>query len=105
MKTIHIDYGYLLKIYNEFKAGVVKEQKSIQKEIAEMLAKEICEDLKNAYEKIINDWYSSYSPMFYNRKNTLEKAAKITSNGSVITIDINSDPLGGHRLENDKLYN
>lgn len=104
MKEIEIDRDYLLQIYNEFKKGVDKESASIEKEIAELLAKDICDDLQRAYDRIINSWYASYSPVIYKRQNTLKNAMTLSLSGSEIIIEMSSDALSGHRLDNDPLY-
>lgn len=104
MKQIEITYEKLMKLHDEFVIGTKKEKKNIEKEIAEFLAKDILEDVKRAYTQIINNWYASYSPSIYDRKETLKDTGKFILNGSKITIYASSDPMSGHRLDNDRLF-
>lgn len=104
MKQIEITYEKLMKLHDEFVISTKKEKKNIEKEIAEFLAKDILEDVKRAYTQIINNWYASYSPSIYDRKETLKDTGKFILNGSKITIYASSDPMNGHRLDNDRLF-
>lgn len=104
MRKVHIEYQRFIQLHDEFEAGMNKDAKKIEQEISEMLAAEIAADLKRAYERIINNWYASYSPQFYNRKNTMKDAFEVTLNGTEVSVYAMSDPMSGHRFDNDKLF-
>ena len=88
----------------EFEKGIEKEKPAIEKEIAEMLAQEIYEDAKRAYAQIINSWYASYSPKYFNRKMDLKDTGEIVLEGTSVSIYTKSDPLTGHHLGAEGLY-
>ena len=97
-------YEHLMKMRAEFEKGIEKEKPAIEKEIAEMLALEIYEDAKRAYAQIINSWYASYSPKYYNRKMDLKDTGEIVLEGTSVSIYTKSDPLTGHHLGAEGLY-
>lgn len=106
MKSVDITLDELYTLYNEFKNGVNKEKSKIEKEISILQAKQICEDAKRAYTQIINEWYSSFSPGIYDRKGTLQNAAKFEIvNDTQVVITMSDENLGGHRVGNEYLYN
>lgn len=104
MGYVEIDFQHLVDIYYEFVNGIKKADEKINEELSKMVAEEIYKNAKKAYIEIINNWYASYSPLYYKRQESLKKAAKITLQGSTVVIDINSDPLTGHHLGSDGLY-
>lgn len=106
MGEIHFkSYEEFQKIQNDFIQGVEKERAAIEKEISEVIAKEIYNDTLKACEHIINSWYSSYSPLYYERLYSLKNAIKVTLNGTYIEVYGDTDALGGHHLNSEGLYN
>ena len=104
MKYIEIDFQYLMKIYYEFVNGIKKDDEAIAEEISKMIAEQAYEDIKQAYAQIINNWYASYSPLYYSRQYSLKNAGEISLQGTSVRIHMSSDPMGGHHLDNDGLY-
>ena len=103
--SVEISLEHYNAIVDEFLNGLNKEAEKIAKEIEMIAIEKICEDAKRAYTQIINNWYASYSPQFYNRLWTLKNAADIKiTGGDTVTIRMNSDALGGHRLNNEGIY-
>lgn len=103
--SVEISLEHYNAIVDEFLNGLDEEAENIVKEIEGIAIEKICEDAKRAYTQIINNWYASYSPQFYDRSWTLKNAADIKiSGGDTVVIRMNSDPLGGHRLDNEGIY-
>lgn len=102
--SVQITAEYYNRILDEFLAGLNEAEDKIAEELEQLLLNQIYKDAKQAYRNIINSWYASYSPSVYNRKGTLKKAARITKSSDAVTIVMNSDLLGGHRLGNEALY-
>lgn len=96
----------LMKMKKDFEKGVKKEKKTIEKEISELMAKQVYEDTVKACSAIIDSWYGSYTPLYYkNRLYSLKDAIEVSLNGTSITIYGNTDALGGHHLSSEGLYN
>lgn len=91
-------------IVDEFLNALDRESKNIAKEIEKILLQQIRDDAERAYNKIIDNWYASYSPSVYHRKYTLKNAGRFNIVGDSVEIIINSDPLSGHRLGNEGIY-
>ena len=91
-------------IVEEFLNGLEQEEENIAKEIEKLLLQQIRDDAENAFNKIIDSWYASYSPTVYHRKYTLKNAGQFNIVGDSVEIIMNSDPLSGHRLDNEGIY-
>lgn len=64
-----------------------------------MIAEQAYEDIKQAYAQIINNWYASYSPLYYSRQYSLKNAGEISLQGTSVRIHMSSDPMGGASFE------
>ena len=106
MATITMTLEHYNAIVDELLNGLKSSEKEIAKELSALKTKKIYEDAKRAYSQIINNWYNSYSPLYYNRLYSLKSAADITMlDEHTIDIYLNEDHLGGHHLNNAGLYN
>lgn len=94
----------LMKMKKEFERGMEKEKKSISKEISEIYAKEFYKDASKACAEIIDQWYASYSPKFYDRLYSLKNSVEVELNDTTVDIFGNIDALSGHHLNNEGIY-
>lgn len=104
MATIKMSFEHYIKIVTEWHNRFNQDKAKIEKELHKIELEQFYEDAKRAYTQIINNWYDSYSPNIYDRHETLKKAAKFTLTSDYVDVTLYSDPLSGHRLENDMLY-
>ena len=103
--AIEITLEHYNAIVKEFLDALDQESENIAKEIEQIALKKISEDARRAYDQIIDNWYASYPPYIYHRKYTLKNAAEINIIGDAVEILMHSDPLSGHRLGNEGIYN
>ena len=104
MATITMTLEHYNAIVDELLNGLKSSEKEIAKELSALKTKKIYEDAKRAYSQIINNWYASYSPLYYSRQYSLKNAGEISLQGTSVRIHMSSDPMGGHHLDNDGLY-
>lgn len=109
MGEVYIDsYEELERMKQEFEAGKKKEDPEIRKEVGELYAKEFYKRVKKVCAQVIDEWYSSYTPLYpdyYKRTKSLKNAIKIERKGTSVYVYGETDALAGHRLDSEKLYN
>ena len=56
------------------------------------------EELERIGDHVITDWYSTYEPIFYNRRGSLYNAFRVNLNGTDYSVEFDYNLLGGDKV-------
>lgn len=62
-------------------------------------------EIESASRFAVEDWYMAYSPISYDRTESLLNVYDVQPSIGKINVHLSSDELGGHRASNDYIYN
>ena len=95
-----------MKTKKEIIENMIKNYKTIVKDVNSELDKIYVRDLNKIIKRAINDFYGTFKPKYYKRKYSLKYMYNVTSKNGFIDMDFSGEYANAqHRLGNDELFN